>query len=47
LHAYAGSRDLVVLKLNSSGAYQWHTFYGSSSNESGEAIVVLTFRTLE
>jgi hypothetical protein len=40
LHAYAGSRDLVVLKLNSSGAYQWHTFYGSSSNESGEAIVV-------
>ena len=25
--------DLFVLKLNSSGAYQWHTFYGGSDND--------------
>ena len=31
LHAYSGRRcDIFVLKLNSSGAYQWHTFYGST-----------------
>ena len=41
LHAYSGGRDLVVLKLNSSGAYQWHTFYGSSGGtDSGEALTV-------
>ena len=27
-----GYDDIFVLKLNSSGAYQWHTFYGSSGN---------------
>jgi hypothetical protein len=32
LNPYAGYRDMVVLKLNSMGAYQWHTFYGSSIN---------------
>lgn len=31
LHAYNGDHDIVVLKLNSSGEYQWHTFYGSDS----------------
>ena len=35
LHAYSGgwngTHDIFVLKLNSKGAYQWHTFYGSSS----------------
>ncbi len=30
LHGYTGGQDMVVLKLNSAGAYQWHTFYGSS-----------------
>ena len=30
LHAYSGDDDIFVLKLDSSGAYQWHTFYGSS-----------------
>ena len=25
----AEAHDIFVLKLNSSGAYQWHTFYGS------------------
>ena len=30
LHAHSGGNDdIFVLKLNSSGAYQWHTFYGS------------------
>ena len=32
LHAYSGSMyDIFILKLNSSGAYQWHTFYGSDT----------------
>ena len=35
-------RDMVVLKLNSSGAYQWHTFYGSSGRDSGSGIAVDT-----
>ena len=29
LHAHSGGYDIFVLKLDSSGAYQWHTFYGS------------------
>jgi len=33
MHAYSGSTDLFVLELSSSGAYQWHTFYGSSSDD--------------
>jgi len=40
LHAYSGSQDITVLKLNSSGAYQWHTFYGSDSHNYGHAIAV-------
>ena len=39
LHAYAGNADIVVVKLNSVGAYQWHTFYGSSSDDYGNAII--------
>jgi len=31
LNAHAGSVDIVVVKLSSAGAYQWHTFYGSTS----------------
>ena len=38
LHAYSGSDDIFVLKLNSSGAYQWHTFYGSGTYDYGNAI---------
>jgi hypothetical protein len=38
INPYSGSDDMVVLKLGSSGAYQWHTFYGSSSNDSGSSI---------
>jgi len=42
LHAHAGGglADIIVLKLNSSGVYQWHTFYGSSSSDFGQAIAV-------
>jgi len=42
LHAYNGftSYDIVALKLNSSGAYQWHTFYGSTSTDYGNGIAV-------
>ncbi len=32
LHAFSGGSDLFLLKLNSSGAYQWHTFYGATVN---------------
>ena len=41
LHAHSGGAyDIFVLKLNSSGAYQWHTFYGSASNDVGCGIAV-------
>ncbi len=36
LHAYSGGHDIIVFKLDSAGAYQWHTFYGSvSGNDYG------------
>ena len=38
LHPYGGGLDIHVLKLNHAGAYQWHTFYGSSSNDYGYGI---------
>ena len=38
LHAHSGSNDIVVLKLDSSGSYQWHTFYGSSGSDYGYGI---------
>jgi hypothetical protein len=41
LHAYSGQDDLVVLKLNTSGTYQWHTYYGSSiDDDTGGAVAV-------
>jgi hypothetical protein len=40
LHGHSGFYDIVVLKLNSAGVYQWHTFYGSDSNEHGYGIAV-------
>jgi hypothetical protein len=38
LHAYSGDADIVVIKLNSQGVYQWHTFYGAapSSGDDGD-----------
>ena len=42
IHPFAGvdQTDIVVTKLNSSGAYQWHTFYGSSQTDQADAIAV-------
>jgi beta-propeller repeat-containing protein/S-layer family protein len=40
LHAYSGNGDIVLLKLNSAGAYQWHTFYGSADADGGYDIAV-------
>ena len=34
----AGPYGLFVLKLNSSGTYQWHTFYGAPASAHGIAI---------
>jgi hypothetical protein len=27
LHAYSGDYDVMIMKLNTDGEYQWHTFY--------------------
>jgi hypothetical protein len=40
LNHYSGGYDIVVLKLNTNGAYQWHTFYGSSNFDDGEEVAV-------
>jgi len=40
IHAHSGNKDIVILKLNSSGTYQWHTFYGSSMDDEGDGIAV-------
>jgi hypothetical protein len=40
LHPHSGVYDLTVLKLDSQGAYQWHTFYGSGDYDYGRGIVV-------
>jgi hypothetical protein len=39
-HAYSGYLDIVLLKLNSAGAYQWHSFYGSADGDWGQGIAV-------
>ncbi len=40
LHAYSGGFDIVVLKLDTNGAYQWHTFYGSANWDSVYGVAV-------
>jgi hypothetical protein len=40
IYPYSGSNDLVVLKLNSAGAYQWHLFLGSPDIDSSSKIVM-------
>jgi len=42
LNDHSGSDDMVVVKLNSSGVYQWHTFYGSGGDDYGTGIVMDT-----
>ena len=40
ISSHSGGDDIVIIKLNSSGAYQWHTFYGSSNYDWGFGIAV-------
>lgn len=40
LNPHSGGSDIVILKLNNNGDYQWHTFHGSSSNDYGNGIAV-------
>lgn len=40
LNAHAGGLDIAIVKLNSAGAYQWHTFYGSSDDDYGQGVAV-------
>jgi hypothetical protein len=39
LHPHSGGQDIVAIKLNSIGVYQWHTFYGSSANDYSDCII--------
>jgi hypothetical protein len=39
-HAFTGSRDIFVVKLDSEGTYQWHTFYGSANNDEATGIAL-------
>ena len=38
LHPHSGGKDSLVLKLDSAGAYQWHTFYGSAASDEARGI---------
>jgi len=41
LHSNSGGNaDSFVLKLNSAGVYQWHTFYGSENDDWGSGIAL-------
>ncbi|NVN91042.1 MAG: SBBP repeat-containing protein [Desulfuromonadales bacterium] len=40
LHAFSSGSNILVLKLDTSGAYQWHTFFGDSNNSQGFGIAV-------
>jgi hypothetical protein len=42
VRTFAGGRDAFVAKLNGSGALQWNTFLGSSSDDVSNAIAVDT-----
>jgi len=35
IHAHSGGGDLIVLKLDGAGAYQWHTYYGPTTSMEG------------
>ncbi len=35
LHGHSGDLDIVVIKLDPAGAFQWHTFYGSPGYDEG------------
>ena len=35
LKAFSGQSDIFVLKLDATGTYQWHTFYGDNARGTG------------
>ncbi len=39
-HPHSGGSDLLILKLDPQGAYQWHTFYGSAADDYGYALAI-------
>ena len=38
-HADSGGGDIILLKLDKQGAYQWHTFFGSSAGDDASGVV--------
>lgn len=40
LHANGGSADIIVLKLNTNGAYLWHTYYGGDTVDEASGITL-------
>lgn len=42
-HSHSGGQeDIIILRLDAGGAYQWHTYYGSSgSDSSGTGIAIV------
>lgn len=42
IHAHSGGgiSEIVILKLDSDGTYQWHTFYGTDSYDEGHGIAI-------
>ncbi len=39
LHSYSGAKDIAIIKLNSAGIYQWHTYYGGAWNDKATSLV--------
>ncbi len=40
LHAHSGGYDIFILKLDTNGVYQWHTFHGASDDDTGGGLAV-------
>ena len=40
LHAHVGGNDFTVLALSGAGAYDWHTFYGSTNNDEARGLAI-------
>jgi hypothetical protein len=45
LHPHSGEADLAVIKLDSSGAYQWHTFYGGFDGSRANGLAISEDKT--
>jgi hypothetical protein len=47
VNSHAGGWDVLVVKLNSYGTYQWHTFLGSDDSDLGHGVAMgITCRCL-